>query len=179
MSMISLTALKTCRIKHVIGFGQLRDREAHLTACQLDITLVTGVPACSHSTPSYMLKICRVLYGMLGPNLKESGSRRWWAAIVLIAICSLALSVATRYTSIRTDSTASIIKIRKHVAPEPRRPRLLKTAATLMAPPIGRVMLQAPSSYPRIAPAGLPIPGVLLEEKLYNRPPPPSFLRLS
>ena len=115
---------------------------------------------------------------MMGPNLKKSGSRRWWAAIVLIAICSLALSVATRYTSIRTDSTASVTKVQKHVAPEPRRPRLLKTAATLMPPPIGRVVLQAPSSYPSIVSAGLPIPGVLLEEKLYNRPPP-SFLRLS
>ncbi len=158
-----------------LGLGQLQGSADHLKNCQLGDYVGYCVPACSHSTPSYMLKICRILYGMLGPNLKESRGRRSWAAIVLIAVCSLALSVATRYNSIQTDSTASITRVQKHVAPEPRRPRLLKTAAPLMAPPVGRVVLQAPSSYPRIAPAGLPIPGVLLEEKLYNRPPPSSL----
>jgi hypothetical protein len=33
-------------------------------------------------------------------------------------------------------------------------------------------VLPAPTSYPRIAPAGPPIPTVLLETSLYNRPPP-------
>jgi hypothetical protein len=122
-----------------------------------------------------MLKSCRVLYEMLGPNLRKSGSKRWWAAVVLIAVCSLAVSVATRYNSVHADSSTSITKIYKHVAPEPGRQRLLKTAATWMPPLVSRVVLQAPSSYPRIAPAGPPIPGILLEEKLYNRPPPSSL----
>jgi len=31
---------------------------------------------------------------------------------------------------------------------------------------------QAPIVYPRVAPAGPPLPTLLLEENLYNRPPP-------
>jgi|SRR5579872_6298182 len=151
------------------------NRNGHLICCWNDYVGYWCVCLLALNS-SYMLKSCRVLYEMLGPNLKKSGSRRWWAAIVLIAVFSLAVSVATRYGSVRTDSTTSITKVQKHVAPEPRRPRLLKTAATWMAPPASCVVLQVPTSYPRIAPAGPPIPGVLLEEKLYNRPPPSSQL---
>jgi hypothetical protein len=31
---------------------------------------------------------------------------------------------------------------------------------------------QAPAFYPRVAPAGPPLPTLLLEENLYDRPPP-------
>ncbi len=40
-------------------------------------------------------------------------------------------------------------------------------------PPVAVVLQQeAPTFYPRLAPAAPPIPGLVFEESLYNRPPP-------
>ena len=55
---------------------------------------------------------------------------------------------------------------------EPARQRMTKAASNWMPSVARSYALQAPTSYPRIAPAGPPIPGVILEKSLYNRPPP-------
>lgn len=62
------------------------------------------------------------------------------------------------------------------MAPEPGRQRLLQNAATWIPPVICSIVFQVPLSYSRIVPAGPHIPNLLLEENLYNRPPP--FLQL-
>jgi len=107
-------------------------------------------------------------------NLEDSRSRRLCALVVLLVVCSLTASVATRYSFSRGSSNDTVTKVQKHVSPEPGRQRLLKNAAIWIPPVVGSTVLEAPSSYPRIAPAGPPIPGLFLDQSLYNRPPPSS-----
>ena len=96
--------------------------------------------------------------------------------MVLLAVCSLAVSVATRYTSAPAGPDGPTTRIRNHVAPEPGRQRLLQNAATWIPPFICSVVIQVPLSYSRVVPAGSRVPSLLLEENLYNRPPPSSQL---
>jgi hypothetical protein len=111
-------------------------------------------------------------------NIEESRCRNWCAVVVLFAAISLTVSVATRYGFTRAASNNVSTSVQKHLSPDPGRQRLLKNAATWMPPVVSATVLLAPASYPRIAPAGPPIPSLFFEKNLYNRPPPylnPSF----
>lgn len=94
--------------------------------------------------------------------------------VVLVAVCSLIVSVATRYSSAGIASSTTAKAFQVHASPEAKRQHLAKDAADWIPPVICLSLLQSPRSYPRIAPAGPPIPGLLFEESLYNRPPPSS-----
>jgi hypothetical protein len=98
--------------------------------------------------------------------------RRWCALVILLAVCALTASVATRYSYTQSASALTGKTLQKHLSPEPSRQRLSKNAANWIPPVVRSVTLQAPSSYPRIAPAGPPMPNLVLENSLYNRPPP-------
>lgn len=106
------------------------------------------------------------------PNHETGRCARWCVLVILLAICSLTISVATRYNSSTTLSPSAVKSLRKHTQQEPGRQRLTKIAANWM-PVFHSSVLQAPSAYPRIAPAGPPIPRLSFESNLYNRPPPP------
>ena len=125
---------------------------------------------------SFMLQtVGAIKRDMLGStNLEVSRSRRWCALVVLLVVCSLTASVATRYSFSRSSSDDRVTKVQKHLSPEPGRQRLLKNAATWIPPVVVSAVFEAPSSYARIAPAGPPIPSRFFEESLYNRPPPSS-----
>jgi len=110
-------------------------------------------------------------------NVENSWRRRWCAVLVVFAVCSLTISVATRYHSYPSACKNTDTAVQKHASPEPKRQRLIKDASAWTPPVICPVVFQAPRSYPRVAPAGPPIPSLLFEENLYNRPPPfPAFL---
>jgi hypothetical protein len=120
-----------------------------------------------------MLENSGTVERMLHPtNPNGSGIKRWWALMVLLAVCSLAVSVATRYTSAPADPDGATTNVRNHVAPEPGRQRLLQNAATWIPPVICSVVLQIPLSYSRVVPVGPRVSTLLLEENLYTRPPP-------
>jgi len=110
-------------------------------------------------------------------NLKNAWHRRWCAVLVLFAVSCLTASVATRYNCGPGVSKNAQTTVKKHTPLEPSRQRLIKDACVWMPPMVAPAVFQAPRSYPRIAPAGPPIPSLLFEENLYNRPPPfPAFL---
>ncbi len=99
--------------------------------------------------------------------------RAWWCApVILLAVCSLTISVATRYCSPEGIATYASKTLHKHSPIEKALQRLNKEAANWIPPVVHTVVLHAPSSYPRIAPSGPPMPTVLFDESLYNRPPP-------
>jgi hypothetical protein len=104
-------------------------------------------------------------------NLGDRRRRSFGALLVLLAVFSLAVSVATRYCS-PNNLSPSVSTLHKHSSPEPGRQRLNSNTANWMPSVVRFSALQAPTSYPRIAPAGPPIPGIILENSLYNRPPP-------
>ena len=100
--------------------------------------------------------------------------KSWCALVVLVAVCSLTVSVATRYSSRWEASSPTVKTVQTHTSPDVKRQRLAKNAATWI-PPVARFdILRAPIFYPRITPAGPPVPSLLFEESLYNRPPPSS-----
>ena len=101
---------------------------------------------------------------------------RWCALVVLVAVCSLTVSLATRYTS--TDSASGqFLSVHKQRSPASMRQRLIKTAAAWHPPVIHTAPLDPVTFYPRIAPAGPPIQSALFGKTLYNRPPPIALFR--
>jgi len=107
-------------------------------------------------------------------HFEDRRSKNWCALVVLVAVCALTVSVATRYSTPWGSSSSTVNTVQIHTSPEAKRQHLAKDAADWMPPVICFGLLQTPSSYPRIAPAGPPIPSLLFEESLYNRPPPSS-----
>jgi hypothetical protein len=95
-------------------------------------------------------------------------ARSYWS-IVLVAIFALTASVTTRtsvlilpHSSVALDSQPSSA-FRQH----------LDSDAMQWVPPVAPVAIaEVVSFYPRISPAGPPIPSLLFDKSLYNRPPP-------
>ena len=93
---------------------------------------------------------------------------RWRFVAIVVAISALAVSLATR-TTICTISHGKTVQCQLSKATRQR----LDTDATKWVPPVAPVAVSDVALfYPRVSPAGPPIPGLLFEESLYNRPPP-------
>jgi hypothetical protein len=106
-------------------------------------------------------------------HFEDRRRKQWCAVVVLVAVFSLIVSVATRYSS--GDLSFTTVKaFQSHASPEAKRQRLANDADHWNAPAICLSILQSPRSYPRIASAGPSIPRPLFDESLYNRPPPSS-----
>jgi hypothetical protein len=96
----------------------------------------------------------------------------WRWVVVLVAVCSLTVNVATRY-SVSGDSQATIAKCVTNHSQNQKRQHLDKNATPPIAP-VARLLavLQISNFYPRFAPSGPPVHTLFLDESLYNRPPP-------
>ena len=105
-------------------------------------------------------------------SLRNPGRRRWCTAVVLVAVCTLTLSVATRYSFCGNPGNESLTTIQSHQSWAPGLQRLLNNAASWMPPVVGSAIFQDPESYPHVEPSGPTVLTVLLEKNLYNRPPP-------
>ncbi len=96
----------------------------------------------------------------------------WSALVVLVAVCSLTISVATRYSAPCNISPHNVKTVQTHVSPDAARQRLAKNAANWIPPALGFAVLQAPAFYPLVASEGPSAASLFLEENLYSRPPP-------
>jgi hypothetical protein len=93
----------------------------------------------------------------------------WWRwALVGVVMCSLVLTLATR----TFDDTTSLSTTVQSSSPQAMRQHMDRDAVRWAAPVATIAVAQAPTFYPRVTPAGPPLPTLLLEENLYNRPPP-------
>src|SRR5579863_2259555 len=103
-------------------------------------------------------------------NLDDPRRRCFGAIIVLFAVCTLTVRVATRYC-FSSGLSNSTVTVQKHASPRSAHqqitPRLTKTAPAWMPPIVRSAVFYAPSFYPRVAPAGPPLPGLVFEESLY------------
>lgn len=110
---------------------------------------------------------------MLSPTNHETGRcARWCAGVVLLAVCALTISVATRYGSPESADLLSTHTVHKHSAPESGRQRLSNNAANWIPPVVEAAVLQSPAGYARVAPAEPTLLRLFPESSLYNRPPP-------
>jgi hypothetical protein len=97
----------------------------------------------------------------------------WSAVLILVAVCSLTISLATRYNDCASAPGIGVTHVTIHSATQ-KRQHLDKDAARWVTP-VGRfAILEVSSFYPRFAPSGPPVHAFLLDERLYNRPPPAS-----
>jgi hypothetical protein len=98
----------------------------------------------------------------------------WWRlAFVSVVMFSLVIALATR-TFPGTTPRAAIshtIAVQSN-PPQAMRQHMDRDAVRWAAPVAKIVVSRAPTFYPRVAPAGPPLPVILLEDNLYNRPPP-------
>jgi hypothetical protein len=105
-------------------------------------------------------------------HFKSQRRQIWSVAIVLVAVGSLTVSLATRYYSPWDASSPTVKTIQTHVAADAKRQRLTENAATWTPPVFILTVLQVPGFYPRFAPVGPPERTIVCDESLYNRPPP-------
>jgi hypothetical protein len=99
--------------------------------------------------------------------------RHHWSAVMVLAIvCSLTVSVVTRYSTAWNASSSTVKTVQTHSNEEPKRQRLAKDAADWIAPAIYFAGLRPPIFCPRISAARPSIAKFLLDDGLYNRPPP-------
>lgn len=91
----------------------------------------------------------------------------WRRALICLVLLSLVVTLATRF-QVTVQDTATI----QSSASQAMRQHMNQDAVRWAAPILQLTVLQAPTFYPRVAPAGPPLATLLVEENLYNRPPP-------
>jgi hypothetical protein len=96
--------------------------------------------------------------------------QKWRVFIIVLAICGLTISVATRTFRLKIHDSASVTS----GDAQAKRQHLDRDAARWAPPVPVFTVLQVPTFYPFVAPAGPPIPSTLFDESLFTRPPPSS-----
>ena len=104
------------------------------------------------------------------PRNRASVASRLWLAAIVLAICSLTISLATRFTVIGAEVQKSTTV--KSELTDAKRQHLLANAFQWSAPTSHFTMFQPPRS--SVLAVSVVIPSTLLSSEtwLYNRPPP-------
>ena len=125
----------------------------------------------------YNLPQHTVLYSQPMPKLRHRWSwrRRWRQAVIPLVICSLTISLATRFC-VQVTSSVHVSKTIERRSVEPKRQHLNRDAMQWATPVAISTFLTPVTLYTRVAPAGTAIPSHTLDESLYNRPPPSEFI---
>jgi len=92
----------------------------------------------------------------------------WRPAVVAVVIVALTGSLATRVFHNVSDQSCCV----RSSTAQAMRQHLNSDALRWTAPVVHSAVLDTPTFYPRVAPAGPPVRALLFEENLYNRPPP-------
>jgi len=129
---------------------------------------------CLSATQSHMLRVCGARFSEMLQLTQLNNPRRrcLWAVLVLCAVCMLTVRVATRYCYTHGASESRAASVLKHRQPQSGSQRMTKSSLVFAPPAVRSAVLDTPTSYPRVAPAGPPLPGLMFDESLYNRPPP-------
>jgi len=88
--------------------------------------------------------------------------------IIVLAICGLTFSLATRTFRLKIAHGVSVTS----VDAQAMRQHMDRDATHWLPPVPVLTVLQLPTFYPYVAPAGPPLAIVLFDKNLYNRPPP-------
>ncbi|HLZ43947.1 MAG TPA: hypothetical protein VKQ11_23485 [Candidatus Sulfotelmatobacter sp.] len=112
---------------------------------------------------------------MLNPTNRNTGRcARWCAAVVLLAVCALTLSVATRYGSVNSGISA-IHTFNNHAQSTSTCQRLDVNTAGWMPPVIDSTVLQTRDPHARVASVRPIFLKLFPESSRYKRPPPASL----
>jgi hypothetical protein len=93
----------------------------------------------------------------------------WWRwVLVSVVMFSLVVTLATRTFHVTIPHSATV----QSNSPQAMRQHMDRDAVRWIAPVAKIVAATFPTFYSRVALADPPLPTFLLEENLYNRPPP-------
>jgi heme/copper-type cytochrome/quinol oxidase subunit 2 len=93
----------------------------------------------------------------------------WWRwALISVVTLSLFVTVATRTFHVTISHSATV----QSDSPQAIRQHMDRDAVRWAAPVLQLTVLLAPTFYLRMSPAAPPLATFLIEENLYNRPPP-------
>jgi hypothetical protein len=110
--------------------------------------------------------------------LEHPRAARLWSrcriVVVVLAICCLTVSVATRYTVLGTEVQSEVRNVTtvKPLSLDARRQHLLSNALQWTAPASYFTLFQPPRSSVLTVSAVVPSTNLSSESWLYNRPPP-------
>jgi hypothetical protein len=103
-----------------------------------------------------------------GSNSLDRQHSSWCWLVIAFAILSITASLATR-TGVPTVSHGITAQAQSSQA---MRQHMDGDAFHWVSPAPVLTVIEVPTFYPRFAPAGPPLPNLLFDESLYNRPPP-------
>ena len=107
----------------------------------------------------------------LGHQMAVVRASRWRRVVILVAVLSLTLSVATRYTSSFASTYGQGISV-SAVSAKVKTQHLLADGLQWIAPVAAILMLVVPRRTAGIVHLPLPVTNLCSEHWLYNRPPP-------
>jgi hypothetical protein len=107
---------------------------------------------------------------LVGHPGEFTGRSVWRTLLVVLAVCCISLSVATRYVVIGSDSPAT--KAVKCQSLDAKRQHLLGDGLQWTAPAATVMFFVAPKPSARIINIAVPLHELYSEDWLYNRPPP-------
>src|SRR5579871_1956868 len=110
----------------------------------------------------------RVMPELIQAERIKSQRRRWSWLVVILATTALSCCLATRTFRLSASQSISV----HSAATQGMRQHLDRDAVRWVPPVRTFVDIDAPSFYPRVAPAGPPVAALLLDSPLYKRPPP-------
>ena len=94
---------------------------------------------------------------------------QWHALLSVMVIAALSVSLSTRFC--RSSDTVTV-QVQANASSSNLRQHMDRDATQWVAPVTRLIFLETVEFYPRFAPAGPPLPAVLFDQSLYNRPPP-------
>jgi hypothetical protein len=104
-------------------------------------------------------------------------NRGWQGVVIVLAVCSLTLCVATRFWA--PDSTQPhVLKSADNRPAEPSQQHLDRDATQWIAPSADFSFIELPAVENSAAVYAAPLPTQLFSDSLYNRPPPSADLSL-
>jgi hypothetical protein len=117
---------------------------------------------------------------MLLLKQRSMGARDCFGLLIVAVICSLTFNLATRYwvsavSQVHATHQVQVTKSLERRSLEPKRQHLDRDAAQWIAPIVSFSILKPASVSPRVASLSPRIQNHLLDESLYNRPPPSKF----
>jgi len=105
------------------------------------------------------------------------GERGWRGVLILIAICSLTFSLATRFWIPSASQVPTIKSVDRHPV-APQRQHLDRDATQWLAPCANFTVAEPIVIETRLVPVEPLLPKHVFTDSLYNRPPPSSAFSL-
>jgi hypothetical protein len=146
----------------------------YLTEGSKSVTIAEGSQVCSGvGSRGTKSQDCVESLSMSSLSHLVGRSRTFWCGVVVfVAVGSLTMSLATRYSDFWENSPCTVKTLHNHISPEATRQRLAKDGVSWLPPIFGLTALKAPGFCNDIAPACPEVPKLIFEQNLYNRPPP-------